>query len=605
MMHPYRRLLGSVRPHVRVMGASFLCMFLTSIFDASPIAMIIPFVDRIMADKLIVIPQYGNAPLWVTDLVNRVNAMPRMATLEILILAVLGLTTAKSVFEFGYTYFMSDVSYRVIRDLRSAVYDKLVNLPLDFFTHMKAGTLVSRITYDTGVIRDSIAEGLKDLLFQPVELVAYAVVLLAVRQVFSIPWHLIFTIALVLPLIAYPIVRLGKQLKKISRRSQEQMADIHTSLIESITGIRVVQAFGMEEYEKKRFRAVNWDYYKTMLRSVARTLLINPLSEVVIVICACVVVWIGGREVVERGMSPGAFVAFLAALFSLFRPFKRLSRLHGINQTAMAAAERIFEILDTPPGLPEREDPVYLGPLKESIEFRGVSFAYEPPKPVLKDIQLTVRKGDIVAIVGPSGVGKTTLVNFVPRFYDPIEGEVRIDGVSLRDVSVKSLRNQIGIVTQETILFNDTVAANIAYGRPHVAQKEIESAAAAANAHDFVRKLPNGYQTVVGDRGVKLSGGEKQRIAIARAVFKNPPILILDEATSALDSESELLVQRAITNLMAGRTVFVIAHRLSTIKNANRIVVLEGGRVSGQGTHENLVTQNALYRKIYEMQFSV
>lgn len=603
-MHPYRRLLLYVRPHARVLGVSFGCMFFTSIFDASPITMIIPFVDRIMADKPIVIPDYASAPVWVSDIVNRVNALPRMTMLEIVVGLVLFMTIAKSLFEFGYTYFMSDMSHRVIRDLRSALYDKIVNLPLDFFARNKSGALVSRITYDTGVVRDSIAEGLKDLLFQPVELIAHVVVLLAIRQIFSIPWSLILTIAFVLPLIAYPIVRLGKQLKKISRRGQEQMADIHSTLFESMNGIRVVQAFGMEEYEKKRFRALNWDYYSTMLRSTARTILVHPLTEIVMVVCACVIVGLGGRQVVQNGMSPGAFLAFLAALFALFRPFKRLSRLHSINQTAMAAAERIFEILDTPSGLPEAADPIYITPLKHSIEFRGVSFAYDPEKPVLKSVDLTIRAGDIVAIVGPSGAGKTTLVNLVPRFHDPAAGEMRIDGVPLTQVSLKSLRNQIGIVTQETILFNDTAAANIAYGQPHVSQEEIEAAAKTANAHDFIRRLPHGYQTVVGDRGVKLSGGERQRIAIARAVFKNPPILILDEATSALDSESELLVQSAITKLMGGRTVLVIAHRLSTIKNANRIVVLENGRISGEGSHENLLNQNGLYRKIYEMQFT-
>ena len=603
-MHPYRRLLEHVRPHVRVLGASFLCMFLTSLFDASPIAMIIPFVDRIMADKPIVIPDYGHAPVWITDLVNRVNTLPRMAMLEALIVLILVLTIGKSVFEYGYTYFMNDVSHRVIRDLRSEIYDKLVGLPLDFFTRNKSGALVSRITYDTGVVRDAICEGLKDLLFQPVELIAHIIVLLAIRQIFSIPWSLILTITLILPIIVYPIILLGKKLKKISRKSQEQMADIHSTLFESMNGIRVVQAFGMEEYEKKRFRALNWTYYTTMLKSIARTTLVNPITDSVVVICACLIVGMGGSYVVERGMSPGAFMAFLAALFSLFRPFKRLSKLHSINQTAMAAAERIFEILDAPSALREAPDPVFITPLKKAIEIRGVSFAYEAEKAVLKNVDLTIRAGEIVAVVGPSGAGKTTLVNLVPRFHDPAEGEVLIDGVPLTRVSLKSLRNQIGIVTQETILFNDTVAANIAYGRPHVAQGDIEAAAKTANAHEFIRCLPNGYQTVVGDRGIKLSGGEKQRIAIARAVFKNPPILILDEATSALDSESELLVQNAIANLMGGRTVLVIAHRLSTIKNASRIVVLENGRISGQGTHENLLTQNGLYRKIYEMQFS-
>lgn len=602
-MRNYRRLVAFVRPHIYTLGAAFVCMFFTSILSAAPITMIIPLVDRIMADKLIVVPDYAHIPVVVTDLVNRINTTPRLGILNALIAVALVLTTLRSLVEYGYTYLMSDVSYRVIRDLRSALYSKIIHLPLGFFSHARSGALVSRITYDTSVVRDSISEGMKDFLFQPFELLANIAVLLAIRWVFSIPWSFIFTIAFVLPLIVYPVIRLGKVLKKISRQGQEQMADIHGSLFESISGIRVVQGFGMEEYETKRFCRHNESFYRTMMRAIARLLLIHPITEIVMILCACVVIWIGAREVIHRGMSPGAFMAFLTALFSLFRPFKRLSRLHSITQTAMAAADRVYEILDAPDGLPEPENPVFVPRIRDAIEFRNVSFAYEAAKPVLRDVTLKVRVGDIIAIVGPSGAGKTTLLNLVARFYDPAGGEILIDGVPIRNASIKSLRNQIGIVTQETILFNDTVGANIAYGRSNIAQAAVEAAARAANAHAFIRRLPNGYQTVVGDRGFKLSGGERQRIAIARALFKDPPILILDEATSALDSESEELVQKAIQNLMSGRTVLLVAHRLSTIRNATRIVVLENGAIMEQGTHEDLLGRNGPYKKIYQMQF--
>jgi len=601
-MRTYRRLIQYVLPHWKVLATAFASMFVTSIFNAAPITMIIPLVDRVLADKKLVLPNYEHVPIFVADLVAKFNTMPRFAILNFLIVAMLVIAIVKAVGEYVYTYSMSDVSHRVTRDLRAAVYEKILRLPLRFFGHARSGALVSRITYDTGVVRDSISEGLKDLLFQPVELLTYVFVLMSVKYIFSIPWYFLMIIVIVLPLIIYPVLRLGKQLKKISRQSQEQMAEIHSSLFESISGMRVVQAFGMEEYEKKRFSSYNQSYYSTMMRSIGRLIAVPALTDIVLVICASIVIWFGGKEVIERGMSPGAFISFLVALFSLFRPFKRLSRLHSINQSAFAAGERIFNILDTPEEVTEPENPVYVKGLADKIEFKNVSFYYEAEKPVLADVNLTINAGDIIAIVGPSGTGKTTLANLVPRFYDPTAGEVTIDGVPLAKVSVKSLRNHIGIVTQDVILFNDTIAANIAYGKSGVSQDEIERSAKVANAHDFIKKLPNGYLTVVGDRGFKLSGGEKQRVAIARAVFKNPPILILDEATSALDSESEQLVQSAIGNLMKGRTTLVIAHRLSTIRNSTRIVVIENGRISAQGKHDDLVRQNGLYRKLYEMQ---
>jgi subfamily B ATP-binding cassette protein MsbA len=401
-----------------------------------------------------------------------------------------------------------------------------------------------------------------------------------------------------------PVIKVGARLKKISKSSQEQVAEINSTLFETISGIRIVQGFGMEDYEKERFRKQNQSLYKTMMLSISRMIIVSPLTEFLGFVCLGVVLWIGGKEVIISEMSPGAFIAFLVALFSLLRPFKRLSRVHGINQQALAAAERVFEVLDTPNDIKEIDDAVFLPPLKNEIRFENVSFGYNE-KMVLKNVDFKIKAGEIIAVVGPSGVGKSSLVNLLPRFYDPQSGTITIDHLNIKSAQIKALRSQIGIVTQETILFNDTICANIAYGRTQTSQADIENAAKIANAHDFIQKLPDKYQTRIGDRGMKLSGGERQRLSIARAILKNPPILILDEATSALDTESEMLVQDAIHKLMKGRTALVIAHRLSTIKDATKILVLNEGKIAEMGSHDELMARDGMYRRLYDLQFRV
>jgi len=528
--------------------------------------------------------------------------MSPLQLLNDMILIVIVLWLLKSFFEFCQTYLMNDVSQLVIRDVKNIIYRKMLTLSMDYYSRNATGKLMSRITYDAAIIRDAISTGLTDLLYQPVQLVVYTSLLLFVKVYFSISWVLIGISLLLFGLVVYPVARIGRRLKAISRQSQEKMGEVTTTLHETISGIRVVKAFSMEDYEGRKFANQNQNLYKLTMKQVKRMTVVSPITDFVGIACVAIILWLAAKEIVLGALSAGAFITFLASLLSLMKPIKRLTNVYTINQQAMAAAERIFETLDVVPTVTEKPGAITLPKIERAVRFEGVYFRYED-KDVLKDINIDVRVGDVAAFVGPSGVGKTTLVNLIPRFYDVSAGRVTIDGVDIRDCALKSLMGQIGIVTQETILFNDTVAANIAYGSERSAKEDMMRAARIANAHDFIEKMPKGYDTIVGERGFRLSGGEKQRLAIARAVFKDPPILILDEATSQLDTESEILVQEAIDRMMKGRTVFVIAHRLSTIKHASTIYVLDLGRIVDRGSHEELLRKEGLYKRLYDMQF--
>lgn len=560
------------------MAIAVVCMVASSGTGGVSLGMIIPLVDNILAGKTVSIPGVQNPPQFLTFLIDRINNIPKASLLSWLIFIIAIIFLIKELFLFFQTYFMTKLGQSVLRDVRLAIYKKLLQLSNDFYTTMQTGELVSRITFDVGVIVNSITEGLTDLLLQPIQLVIYLVILIWIKVYFSISWALILVTILVFPLIAYPVIQIGRKLRKISTATQESMADLNSELFETIYGIGIVKSFCAEEYQTDKFKIHNNRYFKMLLKSVKRIAITNPIGELAGVLCVSIVLWFGGKDVVKGTLSAGAFIAFLAALLSLIRPFKRLSGLYGINLQAMAAITRVFDILDREPSVKDTPGAVKLSEFKDEIRFKDVAFSYDTGPFGLQDINIKLSKGKILAIVGLSGAGKSTLVSLLPRFYDPKSGAVLIDGKDVRDFNIASLRGHIGIVTQETILFNDSLRNNIAFGMPKAKMEDIIEAAKAANAHDFIIKMPEGYDTFIGDRGIRLSGGEKQRIAIARALFKDPPILILDEATSQLDTASERLVQQAIDRLMAHRTVFVIAHRLSTIEHADNILVLEGGK---------------------------
>jgi subfamily B ATP-binding cassette protein MsbA len=556
--------------------------------------------DRIFNNRKIVVP--GNLPDFVEKLIDKLNNIDPNTMFWFFPLFVIGALLIKHITIFIYQCTMGDVSQRVMRDVRYKLYDKIQNLSLDYFSKKRTGELVSRITNDVAIIENAVSYGLTDLFRESF------LILLYVTIAFSIYWQAALLMFLVFPLIAFPISKIGKKLRKLSKNTQENMADINSHLLETISGIKLVKAFNTENYETERFWGKNHSYYKLKMKAIRRIALIAPMTEIFGAFCGVAIILWTGRIVMSGQLSFGVFILFFGSIMSIISPIKKLGNVNALIQQAMAASDRIYDILDAKVTVKQKDDAIDVGEMRESIRIKDVDFNYpgHNDEKILKGINLEVKKGEIVAIVGPTGTGKTTLVNLIPRFYDPTEGSVTIDGVDVRDVTFRSLRDQIGVVTQETILFNDTVRNNIMYGyRDNPSQEDIEKAATAAFAHNFIMKMPNGYDTVIGDRGFRLSGGEKQRICIARAILKNAPILILDEATSNLDSESEKYVQEALDQLMCGRTVVAIAHRLSTIRKADKILVIEGGQMAGLGKHEELLKDCPLYKRIYEMQFQI
>lgn len=506
----------------------------------------------------------------------------------------------KNLFWYGQSFLIVRVEQGVIRDLRDAVYSHYHQLPLQYFHGSRAGELISRITNDINLVRGAVANGLANVLRSSFLVVVFLV------MVFWASWQLALVSLLILPPSIILISLVGRQLRVRSAITQEKMANITSTLEETITGIRVVKAFGMEKSEQSKFKGYTGDFFKTMVKLTRIGSLAPPLTEYLGVLVGVLILWYGGQKIlVDQTITTERFFLFLVATFSLMQPIKVLSHANIDIQQGLAAGKRIFDIVDTQPTIITPVSPTVLNAPTEQIRFEDVTFGYDPKKPVLEDVSFTVKIGEVIAIVGPSGAGKTTLVDLLPRFYDPQRGRVEIDGVDIKKVDISQLRGLMGIVTQETILFNDTVKNNISYGSDGVQLQAIKEVARIAKAAQFIEQLPERYDTSIGDRGVKLSGGERQRLAIARALLKNPPILIFDEATSALDSESEILVQEAIENMMRGRTSFVIAHRLSTIRHASRIIVLDQGRIVEQGRHQELLELGGLYKKLYQMQFNL
>ena len=571
-MKNYVRLMKYIRPYMKQLVAAVACIVL-----AAGANLYMPWIIKDMIDKVL---------------------MERdMAMLNLIAGGIIVVFFFRGVFYYGQSYLVSFVGQRVVIDVREALFEKFQRMPLAYFDRHQTGEIMSYVTNDVQALQNALVDKL-------IEFVTEASILIgSIVLMFYLDWKLTLITLITVPLVGQAMKIFGRKLKKSGTVIQERLADINSLLQESIAAVRVVKSFVREHYEIERFHRQNELNFQAEMKNVQLSSLLTPTVEFLAAITVTIILWIGGYEVVQGEITAGSLVAFLTYAVNLANPVKRIGRIYGAVQRAMAAADRVFDVLDMEETIHDKAGAVPLPEIEGRVAVKDVSFSYKEGAPALSHVSLAASPGQLVAFVGPSGAGKSTIANLIPRFYEVSEGSIEIDGHDVRDVTLDSLREQIGIVPQETMLFSSSVRENIRYGRLDATDKEIEEAARAANAEEFILQLPQGYETKIGERGLNLSGGQRQRISIARAILKNPRILILDEATSALDTESEKIVQAALDKLMVGRTSFAIAHRLSTIFDADCIYVIDGGRIVEQGTHEELLAAGGLYSTLYNIQF--